>query len=107
MELPIGKFLAGRVKDFPENSMKDFQVDGHNVLLIHQDSKFYALENKCTHDNNILHDGELLEGKVKCARHGATFALDTGNATMPAIQKVRLYQTEVLEGQVYILYQEK
>ncbi len=107
MEVLMSKFHAGSVEDFPENSMTNFQVSDYDVLLVHQEGKFYALENKCTHDNNILHDGELLEGKVKCARHGATFDLQTGHATMPAIKKVRLYQTEISKGQIYISYQEK
>ena len=102
----MSKFHAGSVEDFSENSMTNFQVSGYDVLLVHQGGKFYAIENKCTHDNNILHDGELLEGKVKCARHGATFNLETGRATIPAIKKVRLYQTEILKGQVYISYRE-
>lgn len=100
------KFLAGKVKDFVGNSMSHFVVAGHNVLLILQEGQFYALEDKCTHDNNVLHDGELLEGKVKCARHGATFNLKTGQATMPAIRKVRIYQTKVEQDKVYILFQE-
>ncbi len=104
--ITIGKFQAGSIEEFPESSMHHFEVAEHNVLLVHQEGRFYALEDKCTHDNNILHDGELLEGKVKCTRHGATFDLETGRATMPAIKKIRLYQTEILEGKVYIVYQE-
>ena len=97
---------VGTAADFPEDSMHSFEVEGQDVLLVHQEGKFYALEDKCTHDNGILHDGELMDGWVKCERHGAKFNLETGAATLPAIKKVRLYKAEVSEGEVYINMQE-
>lgn len=100
------KVKVGAVADFAENSMTPFEVGGRDVLVVRQEGKLYALEDRCTHDNGILHDGELLEGKVKCLRHGATFDLETGRPTLPAVRKVRLYDTLVEDGQVYVLYQE-
>ncbi len=97
---------VGVVSDFPEESMHSFEIEGEDILLIHQEGKFYALEDKCTHDNGILHDGELLDGWVKCERHGAKFNVETGAATLPAIKKVRLYKVEVIEDDVYINMQE-
>lgn len=101
-----GRVEAGNVSDFPENSMHPIKVDGREVLLVHQGGKFYAMDDVCTHDGGILHDGELLEGKVKCERHGAMFSLETGRPTMPAVKKVRLYQTQVEGDTVFIDYQE-
>ena len=97
---------VGNSSDFAENSMTPFEIEGRHVLVIFQDGKFYALEDRCTHDNGILHDGELLEGAVKCERHGAKFNLETGRPTMPAIKKLRLYQTELIEDEVYIIVHE-
>ena len=97
---------VGVVTDFPEGSMHSFEIEGADVLLVHQKDKFYALEDKCTHDNGILHDGELLDGWVKCERHGAKFNLETGAATLPAIKKVRIYKAEVIKQDVYINMQE-
>jgi len=97
---------VGAVSDFPEESMHSFEIEGEDVLLVHQEGKFYALEDKCTHDNGILHDGELLDGWVKCERHGAKFNLETGAATLPAIKKIRIYKVEIVDDEVYINMQE-
>lgn len=101
-----GKVLAGAVSDFLDDSMQPVKVNGREILLIRQGGEFYAMEDRCTHDGGILHDGELLAGAVKCERHGAKFDIKTGRPTMPAVKKVRLYSTEVAAGEVYIHYQE-
>ncbi|UCH24763.1 MAG: Rieske 2Fe-2S domain-containing protein [Trueperaceae bacterium] len=106
MSLTRGRVRAGRVEDFAQDSMTALKVDGREVLLVYQNGVFYALEDRCTHDNGILHDGELLDGAVKCERHGAKFDLETGRPTMPAVKKIRLYQTEVEGDAVYIVYQQ-
>jgi 3-phenylpropionate/trans-cinnamate dioxygenase ferredoxin component len=100
------RIRVGAVSDFAENSMTPVEIHGRDVLIIVQGGEFYALEDRCTHDNGVLHDGELLDGKVKCERHGATFDLRTGRPTLPAVRKVRLYETQVVDGEVYVRYQE-
>ena len=89
------KVRVGAVDEFAEDSMTPFEIGGRDVLVVRQGGAFYALEDRCTHDNGILHDGELLGGKVKCLRHGATFDLKTGRPTLPAVRKIRLYDTAV------------
>ena len=100
------RIRVGAVSDFAEDSMTPLEIHGREVLLIVQSGEFYALEDRCTHDNGILHDGELLPGAVKCGRHGAKFDLRTGRPTLPAVKKVRLYDTLVEDGEVFVRYQE-
>jgi|FLYL01.1.fsa_nt_gi nitrite reductase/ring-hydroxylating ferredoxin subunit len=106
MAVTEGRVEVGRVEDFADNSMTPFEIGGREVLVVYQGGEFYALEDRCTHDNGILHDGELLDGAVKCLRHGAKFDLKSGRPTLPAVKKVRLYQTAVENGRVYVGYQE-
>ena len=47
----------------------------------------YAIEDRCSHDNGTLVEGELHEDKctIECPRHGSEFDLRTGKAlTLPA-----------------------
>lgn len=97
---------VGAVTDFPENSMHTLTVAGEAVLLVHQDGQFYALADRCTHKEYPLHDGELLEGAVKCDWHGAKFDLRTGKPTIPAVKKLRLYAARVEEERVLVSVQE-
>ncbi|MBS3965839.1 MAG: Rieske 2Fe-2S domain-containing protein [Truepera sp.] len=107
MAVTEGRIAVGKVADFADNSMMPVEVAGREVLVVYQGGVFYALEDRCTHDNGILHDGELLEGAVKCGRHGAKFDLASGKPTLPAVKKIRLYDTQVEGGILYVKYQER
>jgi 3-phenylpropionate/trans-cinnamate dioxygenase ferredoxin subunit len=96
------KVAVAKASKFPDNSMDVFEVNGHHVVLIYQGGKFYAVPDQCTHAKFPLHDGELLEGKIKCIHHGACFDLGTGKPTLPAVKPIKLYQTEVIDDVVYI-----
>ncbi len=101
-----GRVAAGKVAEFADTSMTPLEVAGREVLVVYQRGVFYALEDRCTHDNGILHDGELLEGAVKCGRHGAKFNLASGKPTLPAVKKVRLYDTQIDGDTLYVICQE-
>lgn len=96
---------VGAVTDFPENSMHPLDIEGEAVLLVHQGGQFYALADRCTHKEYPLHDGELLDGAVKCDWHGAKFNLQTGKPTIPAVKKIRLYQAQVENDRVLVSVQ--
>jgi len=97
---------VGAVTDFPEGTMHSLEIAGEAVLLVHQNGRFYALANRCTHREYPLHTGELLDGAVKCEWHGARFNLETGKPTIPAMKKVRLYGVQVENGRVLVSLQE-
>lgn len=97
---------VGEVADFPEDSMHALTIGGEAVLLVHQNGLFYALADRCTHKEYPLHNGELLDGAVKCDWHGAKFDLETGKPTIPAVKKLRLYSTHVENGRVLVSVQE-
>ncbi|MAZ53217.1 MAG: ferredoxin [Trueperaceae bacterium] len=101
-----GRIDVGATSDFAEGTMTGTKVNGSEVLIVKQRGEYFALEDRCTHDNGILHDGDLLEGAVKCDRHGARFDLHTGRPTLPAVKKVRIYHTEVQGDRLIVIYQE-
>jgi 3-phenylpropionate/trans-cinnamate dioxygenase ferredoxin subunit len=97
---------VGAVADFPDNTMHPVEVEGEAVLLVHQNGQFYALADRCTHREYPLHTGELLDGAVKCEWHGAKFNLETGKPTIPAVKKIRLYETRVEGDRLLVALQE-
>jgi 3-phenylpropionate/trans-cinnamate dioxygenase ferredoxin subunit len=97
---------VGLAENFPEGSITPVTVEGQSLAIICQDGELFAVPDRCTHAEFPLHDGELLEGKIKCLQHGATFDLRTGRPTLPAVKKLRLFDTEVEDGRLFVVLQE-
>jgi len=106
-EVAESVFDVGPVEAFAEDSITPFELGDAEVIVIRQGGAFYALPDRCTHARFPLHDGELLEGKIQCAHHGATFDLETGRPTLPAIKKIQLFTADVVDGRVQVTLQER
>lgn len=98
---------VGPESDYLEESITARTVGDTEIVVIRQGGEFFALPDRCTHQRYPLNDGELLEGRIRCVHHGATFDLRTGRPTLPAVVKIRLYQVEVVDGRVVVNVQER
>jgi 2-iminobutanoate/2-iminopropanoate deaminase len=52
--------------------------DGHEVLVLAHDGRFYGFQNLCIHKDRELSKGVVLNGKLVCPGHQWAFALETG-----------------------------
>ena len=62
------------------------------------DGTYYAIEDRCSHDNGPLAEGEFDPATctVECPRHGSLFDLSTGRPkTLPAFQPVQTFSIAV------------
>ena len=72
------------------------EVKGKQVALFNVDGQFFAIDNKCTHRNGPLADGEISGYEVTCPWHQAKFDIRTGKAVgPPAQQAVTSYSIRV------------
>jgi len=94
------------VDDYADETITGLVLGDTEVVLIKQGGAFYALPDRCTHQRYPLHDGELLDGKIKCVHHGATFDLRTGRPTLPAVKKIQLFEAAVEDGRVVVTLHE-
>jgi 3-phenylpropionate/trans-cinnamate dioxygenase ferredoxin subunit len=75
------------------------------IGVYHVDGELYALEDRCSHDDGPLVEGdwEPDEGVVVCPRHGARFDIRTGRPlTLPAVLPVETYPVRVEDGIVKV-----
>lgn len=91
------------VSEVPDPGTLLVEVDGEVVALFHVEGRFYAIDDVCTHDGGPLVDGELVDYKIACPRHGAKFDIRTGAAlSMPAVRPTRSHAVKVEEGGVWV-----
>ena len=75
-----------------------FDVEGHRIALIRIGDDFYAIGDRCSHQDYSLSEGEVYpdEREIECWKHGSTFSLETGEPqTLPATKPVPVYVIEV------------
>ena len=91
--------------ELPAGERKRVAWDDMEILVVNCDGEFLAIEDRCSHDDGDLGDGELnpAECTIECPRHGALFDLRNGAAlTLPAYQPVRSFPVK-LDGDTITL----
>ena len=87
----------------PPGSIIAVKVGGERIVVVNVDGDFYALQDRCTHQDYPLSDGELEGTRLECIYHGARFDVCTGRAVqLPAIRPVKTFEVEVRDGDVYV-----
>ena len=73
------------------------------IVLANVEGDLYALEDRCSHQDYPLSDGELSGTRLECIYHGAEFDVCTGRALrLPAIRPVKTFPVEVRDGEVFV-----
>ncbi|WP_419552259.1 non-heme iron oxygenase ferredoxin subunit [Candidatus Poriferisodalis sp.] len=81
--------------DVPDGEARRFDVDGHRIALARIGDDFYAIGDRCTHQNYSLADGWVWpeECALECPQHSSSFDLRTGRPNcFPATQPVPVYE---------------
>jgi 3-phenylpropionate/trans-cinnamate dioxygenase ferredoxin subunit len=97
--------MSGRVRLCAADELKPgearrFDVDGHRIAVVRIGDDFYAIGDRCSHEDYSLSEGEVLtdEYEIECWKHGSTFSLTSGEPqSLPAVRPVPVYEI-VREG---------
>ena len=93
------------VEELPPGEMKLVHAGEISIGVYNCDGSFYALEDRCSHDDGPLVEGEWEpdECVVICPRHGSRFDIETGRAlTLPAYIPVETFPVRVEDGLVKV-----
>lgn len=94
---------VGTVDELKPGQRKTVQADGLLIALFNVGGTYYAIEDRCTHDDGPLADGELDGFEVECPRHGARFDIRNGQVRrFPAVTPVRRFEVRVVGQAVMI-----
>ncbi len=84
--------------ELPDRGLTAVEADGEKIVLATTgDGGLYALQDRCSHADFTLSDGQILDGdRIECQYHGAKFDLKSGRAVaLPAIRPVKTYDVRV------------
>ena len=93
------------VDSFPPGSSKIVRHGNLFVGIYNCRGELYAIEDRCSHDDGPLCEGDWDEDvcRVVCPRHGSAFELATGTpVTLPATEPVSTYPVRVADGAILV-----
>lgn len=91
------------VEDFTSGTCRVVTTDETSILVFNLDGRYYAVENRCTHEEAELSEGVLEGDEIVCPLHGARFSIVTGSAlTPPAYENLRTFPVRVTNDWVEV-----
>jgi 3-phenylpropionate/trans-cinnamate dioxygenase ferredoxin subunit len=91
--------------DLPEGTPVAVQLSsGQGLCLVRVQGEVYAFEDRCSHADFPLSDGEMVDDHaIECPLHGAQFDVRTGEAIeAPAKESLELYEVKLEDGDVLV-----
>ena len=99
-----GYVLVCRVDDLSPGAVAQAEVDGVLVAMV-RDSEggIHALDDRCTHADVSLSEGEVDGCTLECWLHGSRFDLRTGEPSgPPATRPVAVYPVKIDGDDVFV-----
>ncbi len=95
------------LSEVPEEGSLQVQLPDVDVAVVRFEGELFALEDRCSHADVPLTDGDVEEfdgaPTIECALHGSCFDLRTGEPTnLPATEPVPVYPVRVEGDDVYV-----
>ena len=87
--------------ELPPGARKIVEHDDLEIGIFNVDGRFYAIEDRCSHDDGPLAEGSLdtVACTIECPRHGSLFDLRSGRPiTLPAYEAVETFPVLVEDG---------
>lgn len=103
--MPDGFEKVASLADLPEETPVSVELgSGDGVCLVKIRNEVFAIENRCTHAEFPMSDGEMVDDYViECGLHGAQFDIRTGKVLeLPATEDLPCHEVEIIDGEVWI-----
>jgi 3-phenylpropionate/trans-cinnamate dioxygenase ferredoxin subunit len=89
--------FACRAAEVPVNGARRVLVDGVAIAVVRAEEGFFAINDRCSHADVSLADGEVDDCAIECWLHGSAFDLRTGvPLSLPAIEPVPVFHLRVV-----------
>lgn len=93
------------VTDLADGEARRFELGGLAVAVVRIGTDWFAIEDRCSHQDVPLSDGEVLPDtcEIECPKHGSCFSLRTGEVdTLPATKPVAAFVVRIDGADVYV-----
>ncbi len=91
------------VEELKDGERLFIEIDGQPIMIVRLADQYYAIADKCSHDDGPVGEGALEGWEIICPRHGARFDIRTGRVlALPAFVDIPAYPVRVNGDQIEI-----
>jgi 3-phenylpropionate/trans-cinnamate dioxygenase ferredoxin subunit len=93
------------ISDVPDGEAKRFDLGSIALAVVRIGDDWYAIGDRCTHQDVSLSEGEVLAGslELECWKHGSCFSLVDGQPhALPATKAVPTYTVKIEGDDVFV-----
>lgn len=91
------------LNDLNEATLHAVELGDQRFVLLREGDQVHAYQGTCPHAGAPLAEGALCNGRLICPWHKATFRASDGHVCEPpALEDLKRYAVEIVEGQVYL-----
>jgi len=90
-------------RQFRSGTVRRFEIEGQAIAVVRLGDRFFAFQDRCTHEEVPLSDGFIEGEALCCAMHGAKFDLETGAAlSPPAHEDAKTFRIRCRDGRIQV-----
>ena len=94
---------ACKVGDIDEEDLIRWDHEDRTFAIYNVPEGFFCTDGLCTHENQHLEDGLVIDGVIECPLHQARFNVFTGKAlSAPACVDLKTYPVEVRGENIFV-----
>ncbi|NRB19820.1 MAG: non-heme iron oxygenase ferredoxin subunit [Rhodobacteraceae bacterium] len=91
------------IEDIDEEDLITWEHDGHTYAIYNTENGFFASDGMCTHEDQSLEDGLVIDCVIECPLHGGRFDICTGKAlSAPAYTDLKTYPVKMKNSRILI-----
>ena len=98
-----GYWLACAADEIDEEDVLGFDHDGRTYCIYHTPEGYFATGGVCTHEDELLEDGIVIDCVIECPLHQGRFDVRSGKAlSAPVCVDLRTWPVKIEDGDVFI-----
>jgi 3-phenylpropionate/trans-cinnamate dioxygenase ferredoxin subunit len=94
---------VGPADDIDEEDVGRFDHDGRTFCVYNTEKGFFATDGHCTHEEQHLSEGLVVDDVIECPLHQGRFHIPSGKALSPPVCiDLKTYSVKIEDGIVFI-----
>ncbi len=91
--------------EIDEEDLIRWDHDGRSFAIYNTEKGYFATDGYCTHEQQHLEDGLVIDGVIECPLHQGRFDIATGKALSPPVcVDLKTYAVKVERGRLYVQF---